>query len=73
MERVAEVRLADCHRNGYEVHLVPGQGDLDFADLFKRIEGRGFKGHYMKASGSVDDMQAARRYLVDEAAGVAVG
>jgi sugar phosphate isomerase/epimerase len=74
MERVAEVRLADCHRNGYEVHLVPGQGDLDFGDMFRRIEGRGFKGHYMAAYGSLDDMQASRQYLVDKAraAGVPV-
>ena len=72
MDRAAEVRLADCHRNGYEVHLVPGQGDLDFGDMFRRIEGKGFRGHYMNAFGSLDDMQAARRYLVEkaEAAGV---
>ena len=30
--RVEEVRLADCFRNGYEVHLPPGEGDLDFAE-----------------------------------------
>src|SRR5205823_2545848 len=45
--RVEEVRLADCFRNGHEVHLKPGAGDLDFADMFRRIEGRGFRGHYM--------------------------
>jgi hypothetical protein len=69
MERVAEVRLADCHRNGYEMHLVPGKGDLNFGDMFKRIEGKGFKGHYMAAYGSLDDMQASnhaatKRWLV---------
>ena len=36
-----EVRLADCFRNGHEVHLKPGDGDLDFADMFRRIEGEG--------------------------------
>src|ERR1019366_5742324 len=36
MDRVEEVRLADCWRNGYEVHLKPGAGDLDFADMFRR-------------------------------------
>src|SRR5205807_5499092 len=25
--QVEEVRLADCNRNGYEVHLAPGEGD----------------------------------------------
>ena len=58
MGQVEEVRLADCFRNGYEVHLKPGAGDLDFPDMFKRIEGAGFIGHYMNAFGSLDDMLA---------------
>ena len=65
MSRVEEVRLADCFRNGYEVHLKPGAGDLDFADMFKRIEGAGFAGHYMNAFGSLDDMLDARDDLVE--------
>src|ERR1044071_4310628 len=66
--RVHEVRLADCFRNGYEVHLRPGEGDLDFADMFRRIEGAGFRGHYMNAFGSLDDMLAGRDELVRVAA-----
>lgn len=62
--RVEEVRLADCFRSGFEVHLKPGAGDLDFSDMFRRIEGKGFTGHYMNASGSLDDMLAARDDLV---------
>ena len=71
---VGEVRLADCHRNGYEVHLKPGAGDLDFGDMFKRIEGKGFKGHYTNAFGSLEDRLNARDYLVEKAraAGVKV-
>ena len=65
---VHEVRLADCFRNGYEVHLKPGAGDLNFADMFRRIEGRGFRGHYMNAFGSLDDMLAGREHLVQVAA-----
>jgi len=65
MNRVEEVRLADCFRNGYESHLRPGAGDLDFADMFKRIEGAGFAGHYMNAFGSLDDMLGARDDLVE--------
>ena len=74
MERVEEVRLADCFRLGKEVHLVPGEGDFDFADLFKRVEAAGFTGVYTNAFGSVDDMNAARRRFVEEAraAGVEV-
>jgi len=71
MSRVFEVRLADCFRNGYEVHLKPGAGDLDFTDMFRRIEGKGFAGHYMNAFGSLDDMLAARADLVRLAAGFA--
>ena len=64
MGRVEEVRLADCFRNGYEVHLPPGKGDIDFADMFRRIEGNGFRGHYMNAFGSLDDMLEGRDALV---------
>jgi sugar phosphate isomerase/epimerase len=67
MSGVEEVRLADCFRNGHEIHLKPGAGDLDFADMFKRIEGKGFAGHYMKAFGSLDDMLAARDDLASQA------
>jgi len=72
--RVGEVRLADCYRNGHEVHLVPGQGDLDFGNLFACIEAAGFSGHYTNAFGSLDDMLAAREHLVAiaRAAGVSV-
>ena len=64
MDRVEEVRLADCFRNGYEVHLPPGEGDVDFAAMFRRIEGAGFRGHYMNAFGSLDDMLEGREELV---------
>lgn len=67
LERVREVRLADCHRLGDEVHLRPGEGDFDFGDLFARLGAAGFAGHYMNAFGSLDDMQAARAGLVERA------
>lgn len=69
--RVTQVRLADCFRNGHEQHLLPGQGDFDFPDMFRRIEGQGFTGHYMNAFGTQADMLAARSILA-AAAGVAV-
>lgn len=56
LDRVVEVRLADCWRNGHEQHLIPGEGDFDFGDMFRRIEARGFKGHYMNAFGTLEDM-----------------
>ncbi|MFI4947355.1 MAG: sugar phosphate isomerase/epimerase family protein [Alphaproteobacteria bacterium] len=73
MDRVEEVRLADCWRNGNEVHLKPGLGDLDFADMFRRIEGAGFSGHYMNAFGSLDDMLKGRDDLVRLATAAGVG
>ncbi len=72
MSRVEEVRLADCWRNGVEVHLKPGAGDLDFADMFTRIEAKGFAGHYMNAFGSLDDMLTGREELVRQAANVGI-
>ena len=72
--RVGEVRLADCFRNGHEVHLPPGKGDLDFGGMFKLIEAKGFTGNYTNAFGTLDDMLSARDYLVQkaQAAGVPV-
>ena len=64
---VEEVRLADCFRNGHEVHLKPGAGNLDFGDMFRRVEGAGFRGHYMNAFGSLDDMLQGRDELVRQA------
>jgi sugar phosphate isomerase/epimerase len=72
--RVGEVRLADTYRNGHEVHLTPGDGNLDFGAMFKAIEGAGYKGYYTNAFTSLDAMVAARPYLVEKAraAGLAV-
>ncbi len=73
LDRVREVRLADCFRNGIEEHLIPGEGDFDFGAMFRRIEGAGYRGHYMNAFADLAAMQAARGTLVELArqAGVA--
>ena len=60
LDRVAEVRLADCLRNGKEEHLLPGQGDFDFPGLFQALTARGYQGHFTNAFGSLDDMLLAR-------------
>ena len=64
--RCREVRLADC-RGEVEEHLQPGEGTMDFADMFRRIEAAGFTGHYMNQFGTLDDMLEGRRYLVEQA------
>ena len=42
--------------------------------MFKRVEGKGYKGHYTNAFGTLDDLLAASDYLVQKAraAGIAV-
>jgi sugar phosphate isomerase/epimerase len=68
MAQVHEIRLADCHRLGREVHLKPGDGDLDFADLFRRVESKGYCGRYTCAFGTLEDMLEGREELVRAAA-----
>ena len=63
VRRCGEVRLADSHGK-WEEHLKPGQGTIDFARMFRRLEGGGYRGHYMMAFGSPDDLLAGRDYLV---------
>jgi len=60
--RCGEVRLADSHGR-YEQHLKPGEGTIDFTRLFRRLEGAGYRAHYMMAFGSRDDMLAGRDVL----------
>jgi len=71
LTRCKEVRLADC-RGEVEEHLQPGDGTMDFADMFRRIEAAGFTGHYMNQFGTREDMLEGRRYLVEQARGVGV-
>jgi len=50
-------------------HLRPGEGTIDFARMFHRLEGAGYRGHYMLAFGSPDDMLQGRAHLVRPAGG----
>ena len=62
LERCGEVRLADC-RGTHEEHLRPGEGTIDFPAMFAAIERSGYRGHYMQAFGSLDDMLKGRDTL----------
>ena len=66
MSRCDEVRIADC-TGEYEVHMKPGEGNIDFGNMFARIENSGYTGHYMNGFGTVDDMLEGRDYLVERA------
>ena len=57
--RIGEVRLAD-NTGKVEVHLPPGQGNIDFQAMFQRLEGAGYAGFYTMAFGSMADKLAAR-------------
>ena len=44
-DNIAQVRVND-NTGEYEVHMVPGEGTIDFAALFARMEGGGYEGWY---------------------------
>ena len=62
IERIGEVRLAD-NTGDYEVHMIPGEGNIDFASCLNRLENAGYRGHYSMAYGSPDEKIASREHL----------
>lgn len=64
IDRIGEVRLAD-NRGEIEEHLYPGTGNLDFGAMFKLLEGRGYRGHYMQDYMTVPDMVRGRHIVAD--------
>lgn len=60
--RIGEVRLAD-NTGEYEIHLLPGEGTIDFKTMFGRLESSGYRRHYTMAFGSLDDKIKARDRL----------
>ncbi len=67
ISRVGCVRLADNHGT-VEVHEIPGEGNIDFARMFGRLDGGGYTGHFTMAYGSGDEKLASREWLVAQAA-----
>lgn len=66
VDRLGEVRLAD--NNGeYEIHMFPGEGIIDFPDMFSRIEATGYTGHYMCNFSSPEEMLRGRTVLAEAA------
>ena len=63
LARIGEVRLADNLGNK-EVHLKPGEGNIDFAALFQRLESSGYQQHYMMAFGTQADLLEGRDFFV---------
>jgi sugar phosphate isomerase/epimerase len=65
--RIGLVLVAD-NRGRIEEHLLPGQGTMDFARLFQRLEGGGYQGPYMLTFGNREQKIAGREYLLQQAA-----
>ena len=59
VERIAQVRLTD-NTGEYEVHLVPGQGTIDFPDVFRRLDRAGYSGPYSLDFGTDEDKVRVR-------------
>lgn len=67
-----EVRVAD--NNGlYELHMHPGTGTVDFVEMFRLIEGTGYRGPYTCGWGTIEQMLEGRKYLADNAREAGVG
>ena len=64
VDRIGIVMVADC-RGEFEEHLLPGQGTLDFARLFGRLEREGYSGPYLLTFGPRDQLLAGREYILD--------
>lgn len=62
VSRCGQVRVADC-RGTIEEHLPIGEGTIDFAEVFRLIEGRGFRGPYIEGFTTLEDMLAGREKL----------
>ena len=56
------MRLAD-NTGDYEVHLVPGEGTIDFPSLISRLESSGYQRHYMMAYGTDEQKLRSREAL----------
>ena len=57
--RIGEVRLAD-NTGEKEVHLNPGEGNIDFRAVFRRLESSGYRGFYTMAFGDLTAKLEAR-------------
>jgi sugar phosphate isomerase/epimerase len=66
IERMGLVLTAD-NRGRFEEHLPPGQGTLDFARLFSRLDQAGYTGPFMLTFGTPDEKLAGRDYLLRQA------
>jgi sugar phosphate isomerase/epimerase len=60
---IGQVRLND-NRGDYEVHLVPGEGTIDFPSLFAELNQRGYTGWFSLGFGNEADKIRVRDWFV---------
>ena len=54
VDNIGQVRVND-NTGEYEIHLVPGEGTIDFPSLFDRVETGGYQGWYNLGFGNGAD------------------
>jgi sugar phosphate isomerase/epimerase len=64
--RLGIVMMADCHGTNEE-HLAPGQGNLDFGGIVKRLEASGYTGPYFLTFGPKPALLAGRDHIIRHA------
>ncbi len=63
-DRIGEIRLND-NRGHMEEHLPPGDGTIDFKELFDLLEPE-YDGRYILSYGTPDQMLSGKEYLLSE-------
>ena len=58
-DNIGQVRVND-NNGDYEIHLVPGEGNIDFNALFADLNQRGYKGWFNLGFGTFDDKPRIR-------------
>jgi len=63
VENIGQVRVNDNNAD-YEVHLVPGEGTIDFDALFAELNGRGYNGWFNLGFGNqADKIRIRERFM----------
>jgi sugar phosphate isomerase/epimerase len=62
VDRIGQVRLND-NRGEYEVHLVPGEGTINFEDLFTQLRQKGYRSWFSLGFGDEDDKIRVRDWF----------
>jgi sugar phosphate isomerase/epimerase len=63
VSRIGQVRLND-NQGDYEIHLVPGEGNIDFKAVFAQLRQRGYKGWFSLGFGNDADKIRVRDQFV---------